>query len=73
MLDARIKELVNFVDGFYQKLGIRVVLSHVEVWNRTNRAEVSDNPTQVRNFKVFIARYFYTENCLYKFLCQEVA
>ena len=62
-LDARIKELANFVDGFYQKLGIRVVLSHVEVWNHTDRIALSSNPTTVSVYRII-----FLFNCFTSFL-----
>ncbi|CAK8682796.1 unnamed protein product [Clavelina lepadiformis] len=48
-LDGHVKNLVNQIDGFYQKLGIRVILSHIEVWNDTDRVELSTNTYQVLN------------------------
>ena len=41
------KEIVNMLDGFYQRLNIRIVLSHIEVWNHTNLISNSTNPTVV--------------------------
>ena len=61
-LDARIKELANFVDGFYQKLGIRVVLSHVEVWNHTDRVALSSNPTTVSVYRIIFLFHCFTSS-----------
>jgi len=36
-LDDRVKEIVNYVDGYYKVLGIRVVLSHLEVWTASDK------------------------------------
>ncbi|XP_076825751.1 zinc metalloproteinase-disintegrin-like MTP8 isoform X1 [Clavelina lepadiformis] len=46
-LDGHVKNLVNHLDGFYQKLGIRVILSHIEVWNDTDLVELSIDPQEV--------------------------
>ncbi|CAK8682793.1 unnamed protein product [Clavelina lepadiformis] len=46
-LDGHVKNLVNHLDGFYQKLGIRIVLSHIEVWNHTDQAELSTDAGEV--------------------------
>ena len=35
-ITARIMELVNIVDSFYLLFNIRIILSHIEMWNQGN-------------------------------------
>ncbi|XP_051838766.1 disintegrin and metalloproteinase domain-containing protein 8 isoform X1 [Antechinus flavipes] len=41
---SRVKEIVNHVDKLYQKLGFRVVLIGLEIWDRQDKAQVSSSP-----------------------------
>lgn len=49
-LDERMKSLVNYIDGFYNTLDIRVVFSHLEVWNGTDRIPLSTDAREVTAF-----------------------
>ena len=46
-VEAHVKEIVNFVDGYYRELDIRVILSHIEVWNNGDRSLVSNDAEAV--------------------------
>uniref|UniRef100_F6VBC2 Zinc metalloproteinase n=1 Tax=Ciona intestinalis TaxID=7719 RepID=F6VBC2_CIOIN len=48
-LDNRIKELVNYINGFYKKLKIHVVLSHIEVWKTQDKIPLKTNAQEVLN------------------------
>ncbi|XP_078487165.1 zinc metalloproteinase-disintegrin-like NaMP isoform X1 [Ciona intestinalis] len=48
-LDTRIKELVNYINGFYKKLKIHVVLSHIEVWKTQDKIPPKTNAQEVLN------------------------
>uniref|UniRef100_H2YZ98 Uncharacterized protein n=1 Tax=Ciona savignyi TaxID=51511 RepID=H2YZ98_CIOSA len=48
-LDSRVKELVNYLHGFYKKLSIHVVLSHIEVWSSRDKIPLKTNAKEVLN------------------------
>ncbi|XP_076825747.1 uncharacterized protein LOC143471228 isoform X2 [Clavelina lepadiformis] len=46
-LEAHVKQLVNLADAFYHGLGIRIVLSHMEIWNGTDQIPLKTNADEV--------------------------
>ena len=46
-LISRIVEINNFIDGEYYKLGVRIVLVHVEIWEK-NPILINEDPENVR-------------------------
>jgi len=42
-----LKTIVNYVDGWYQEFGVRVVLVHAEFWNNKDQFEIVSDGNQV--------------------------
>ena len=50
-----IKKLVNMADGYFAPLGIRIILSHIEVWADADKIDVSSNATEVSRRRICAA------------------
>ncbi|KAJ7307338.1 hypothetical protein JRQ81_009348 [Phrynocephalus forsythii] len=46
-IQIRMSEIANYMDGFYQTLGLRVALVGVEIWNDRDRVPVDGSPQEV--------------------------
>nr|CAB3219988.1 disintegrin and metalloproteinase domain-containing protein 12 [Phallusia mammillata] len=48
-LDHRIKEIANILDSYYRLLGVRVALSNIEAWTKTDKIPFKTNAQEVLN------------------------